>query len=78
MEVNFMFKSKGFIILIIILVTCLVLISYHIISNNNIEFDSIGQNNSNDSVMIPIQDKNGDVKLVQVTNTTSEGSASAP
>lgn len=78
MEVNPMFKSKGLILLIIILAICLALISFHILSHNNVELDSTGQENSNDSVMIPIQDESGDVKLVQVTDATSEGSASEP
>lgn len=71
-----MFKSKGFIILIILAI-CIVLISYHIVSNN-IESDINTENNSNDTIMMPIQDENGNVKLVPVTNTTAEGSASAP
>ena len=73
-----MFKSKGFVILIIILAICLVLFSYHMISNNNVESDSNAQNYSNDTMVMPIQDENGNIKLVQVTNTTAEGSASAP
>lgn len=72
-----MFKSKGFIILIIILAICLVLISYHMVSDN-IESDINTENNSNDTIMMPIQDENRNVKLVPVTNTTAEGSASAP
>ncbi|WP_305557649.1 hypothetical protein [Methanobrevibacter sp. V74] len=73
-----MFKSKGFIMLIIILAICLILISFHIMSNNNMESDSNEQDNSNDTIMMPIQDENGSVRLVPVTDTTSEGSASGP
>lgn len=73
-----MFKSKGFIILIIILAICLVLVSYHIITNNNIESNSNLENESEDTIMMPIQDENGNVRLVPVTDTKAEGSASAP
>ena len=47
-----MFKSKGFVILIIILAICLVLFSYHMISNNNVESDSNAQNYSNDTMVM--------------------------
>jgi len=47
-------------------------------SNNNMESDSNEQDNSNDTIMMPIQDENGSVRLVPVTDTTSEGSASGP
>ena len=73
-----MFKSKGFIILIIILAICLVLVSYHIITNNNIDSDSNVENESEDTIMMPIQDENGNVRLVPVTDTKAEFSASAP
>ena len=73
-----MFKSKGFIILIIILAICLVLVSYHMITTNNIESDSNVKNESDDTIMMPIQDENGSVRLVPVTDTKAEGSASSP
>lgn len=72
-----MIKSKGIILIIIILAICLALTGYHMLSHN-IDSDSNVENDSDDSIMMPIEDENGTVRLVEVTNTKDEGSASAP
>ena len=72
-----MIKSKGIILIIIILAICLALTGYHMLSHN-IDSDSNMENDSDDSIMMPIEDENGNVRLVEVTNTKDEGSASAP
>ena len=46
--------------------------------SHNIESDSNMENDSDDSIMMPIEDENGNVRLVEVTNTKDEASASAP
>lgn len=72
-----MIKSKGIILIIIILTICLALTGYHMLSHN-IDSDSNMENDSDDSIMMPIEDENGNVRLVEVTNTKDEASASAP
>ena len=72
-----MIKSKGIILIIIILAICLALTGYNMLSHN-IDSDSNVENDSDDSIMMPIEDENGTVRLVEVTNTKDEGSASAP
>ena len=72
-----MIKSKGIILIIIILAICLALTGYHMLSHN-IDSDSNMENDSDDSIMMPIEDENGNVRLIEVTNTKDEGSASAP
>lgn len=72
-----MFKSKTFIIIIVVLAICLILTGYHMLSHN-IDSDSNVENESDDTIMMPIQDENGSVRLVPVTDTKDEFSASAP
>lgn len=46
--------------------------------SHNIDSDSNVENESDDTIMMPIQDENGSVRLVPVTDTKDEFSASAP
>ena len=72
-----MFDSKFTVFIISVLILCLILAGYYIISDNTSDFDSNTYEDSNDSVMMPILDENESAHLVPTTQSHAEGQATS-